>query len=760
MRIASIAVITLACVQSAFAQFPTYAQFKSSVFKNEADAKAAILGLPKIKNDTVRIAQINELAKYLILLSRSYGSSDTHQQAIGLLKEGVRLSEIFYKPTSPCRYESTMLLAHVYSMSDQTQEGEDLYHSVINQYHASGNKEGEGYAWFRFIRTLLDLELTTEEKRKKIFFAFDKSIELYHEVGGIAMEIYLERERLTMAFRLEDKNPEDGLIALMKKSLANGCVHLPSIYLNLAWINRYRGNHNAALPYSLEALKVLKESGDSADIANYYGEIALEYGELGRSTESIANYKKCIDNRERMGKDQYVIYRTATLMTAEMIKNKQAAEGFAYLRSLEHRNPPHADLERALIEHGMANCLAASGDFPSAEKYYMSMVKGYLDHERNDEIVLMALLDAAKFFVSRKQFGKAEAYRDQIVQLFPNTSIAIKSDIELLLFKMDSTRSDLKGAIRHYQLFKNYNDTIFNKVKSEQIEALHIRFSSEQKDQNIALLKQQAALQQANLAQSEILRNSLLGGTVMLILLLSLLYNRYRLKTRSNLLLQKQQEEISKKNFAQQLLLNEKDWLVREIHHRVKNNFHMVVGLMGTQSAYIKNNEALQALEDSKHRIQTMSLIHQKLYQSENLSATLMSDCVYELTSYLKESFDVSHILFVVECEPISLELSYSLPLGLILNEAITNSIKYAFPDNREGTIRITLAYASADNIRLVISDNGIGIPIKPDGDVRSSMGMNLMSGLTEDIGGTFQIRNENGTTVQIDFHYETVKVV
>ncbi|MEJ0058062.1 MAG: sensor histidine kinase [Bacteroidota bacterium] len=212
------------------------------------------------------------------------------------------------------------------------------------------------------------------------------------------------------------------------------------------------------------------------------------------------------------------------------------------------------------------------------------------------------------------------------------------------------------------------------------------------------------------------------------------------------------------KNFAQQLLLNEKDWLVREIHHRVKNNFHMVVGLMGTQSAYIKSSEALQALEDSKHRIHTMSLIHQKLYQSENLSATMMPDYIHELVSYLKDSFETQHILFVIHCERIELELSYSLPLGLILNEAITNSIKYAFPDKHEGTLQITLHHTAADEIQLMIADNGIGVTITEGDTMKSTMGLNLMKGLTEDISGAFSIKNQGGTIIQIDFRYEVVK--
>jgi two-component sensor histidine kinase len=153
-----------------------------------------------------------------------------------------------------------------------------------------------------------------------------------------------------------------------------------------------------------------------------------------------------------------------------------------------------------------------------------------------------------------------------------------------------------------------------------------------------------------------------------------------------------------------------------------------------------------------------MSLIHQKLYQSENLSAIMIHDHIHELVSYLKDSFNSQKILFVINCERIEFELSYSLPLGLILNEAITNSIKYAFPGNGEGTIQITLLNTSPDHIQLTISDNGIGIPIREGGSIPSTMGLSLMKGLTDDMGGNFSIKNQNGTTIQIDFPYDAIK--
>jgi two-component system, sensor histidine kinase PdtaS len=202
--------------------------------------------------------------------------------------------------------------------------------------------------------------------------------------------------------------------------------------------------------------------------------------------------------------------------------------------------------------------------------------------------------------------------------------------------------------------------------------------------------------------------------------------------------------------------VKEKDWLVKEIHHRVKNNFHTVMGLLGTQSGYLKNEEAIFAVENSKHRINAMSLIHQKLYQSENLSAIGMPDYIHELVSYLRDSFGTGlGIRFEIQIEPIELDLSHAMPIGLILNEAITNSIKYAFINNKNGLITISLSRGSDKQLTVTVADNGIGLHSNFDIGKTSSMGMNLMKGLSEDIEGVFSIENSNGTLISLTFRYD-----
>ena len=175
----------------------------------------------------------------------------------------------------------------------------------------------------------------------------------------------------------------------------------------------------------------------------------------------------------------------------------------------------------------------------------------------------------------------------------------------------------------------------------------------------------------------------------------------------------------------------------------------MVISLLESQAIYLEN-DALEAMQSSKHRIFSMSLIHQKLYQSEDVKTIDMSVCLPELVSYLRDSFDTGrYIHFNLEVDPIQLSVSQAIPLALVLNEAITNSVKYAFPGNRLGEISIKMRQTGED-IELIIRDNGIGMAKAPED--ADSLGLKLMRGLVEEISGQIQFENNNGTIITITF--------
>jgi two-component sensor histidine kinase len=186
-------------------------------------------------------------------------------------------------------------------------------------------------------------------------------------------------------------------------------------------------------------------------------------------------------------------------------------------------------------------------------------------------------------------------------------------------------------------------------------------------------------------------------------------------------------------------LLTEKEWLLKEIHHRVKNNLQVVMSLLNSQAAYLSDDTALSAIKESQHRVHTMALIHQKLYQSEQIACVDMPSYINEVVGYLQESY--SHprqILFKLNVEPIELDVTQAVPLGLIINEAIINAFKYAFPGGASGTVALSLHRLGESTFQLTISDDGIGLPAGYDPARSRSLGMTLMHGFSGQLGASF----------------------
>lgn len=200
-------------------------------------------------------------------------------------------------------------------------------------------------------------------------------------------------------------------------------------------------------------------------------------------------------------------------------------------------------------------------------------------------------------------------------------------------------------------------------------------------------------------------------------------------------------------------LENEKEWLIQEINHRVKNNLQIVTSLLNNQVAYLKSEEALQAIAISQHRLYTISLAYQKLYKNDSLSAISIPHYIKDLIFYLKDELRADKkIVFDIQAHEAYLTVTHAVPLGLIINEAISNAIKYAFPGETGGQIQILFSETHDDHYRLIISDNGVGFPAAFQLDDGKSLGMSLIAGLSKQLGGKLELKNEKGVSITVDF--------
>ena len=200
--------------------------------------------------------------------------------------------------------------------------------------------------------------------------------------------------------------------------------------------------------------------------------------------------------------------------------------------------------------------------------------------------------------------------------------------------------------------------------------------------------------------------------------------------------------------------LNEKEMLLKEVYHRVKNNLQVVSSLVNLQAATIENKEAIELLKQSADRIKSMALLHEKLYQSKDLAKIDFNDYIRSLVEHLQFGFGcrLDLIKFNINIANIFLDVDAAIPCGLIVNEVVSNSLKHAFPGNREGSIEISLTQ-ELDEITLVISDNGVGFPDNWELKNSTSLGLELVNELSRQLFGNMTLDKEDGSKFTLRFN-------
>lgn len=205
----------------------------------------------------------------------------------------------------------------------------------------------------------------------------------------------------------------------------------------------------------------------------------------------------------------------------------------------------------------------------------------------------------------------------------------------------------------------------------------------------------------------------------------------------------------------QNVSLQQRETLLREIHHRVKNNMQVMSSLLSLQARAALNPETRRMLEDNQNRIQSMALLHEILYQSVDLALVDFPKYVLRTMDYLFRSFGVNdrQIRLHTKLDPLALELDDALPFGLLISEVVSNSLKHAFPQGRSGEVSVVLHQQADTTISLHLSDNGVGLPPEVDCMTTPSLGLRLVRALAQQLQGQLEIRSLVGTEIRLTFH-------
>ena len=214
------------------------------------------------------------------------------------------------------------------------------------------------------------------------------------------------------------------------------------------------------------------------------------------------------------------------------------------------------------------------------------------------------------------------------------------------------------------------------------------------------------------------------------------------------------ERKITEKKLYDQV--KEKEVLLKEIHHRVKNNLQIISSLLGLQSQYINDKNMLSVFKESQARIRSMALVHENLYQSQDLAHINLGKYIIKLVSDLYHTYNINYrvINIKTDLQDIFLNIEYAIPCGLIINELVSNSLKYAFPDTFQGDCYISIILKEIDDkIEIVVQDNGVGFPQNIDLHNTPSLGLHLVSILAEEqLDGRVVLEKGTGTKFTIDF--------
>lgn len=634
--------------------------------------------------------------------------------------------------------QALCLLGKIYVQANDS-IGNTIFNLAINQSRNAGDKETEARAIaYRGIYAA-PTQATFQQKLTDL----ETAAGLYHNLGNTEGEINVLTDlgyMLIVTGQLQLANE-----SFLKALAAAEAVHYPyTHYITdaISVATSFQGKFGEPFRYTLQTIKVAERTRDSIGWPYFYSHLSNLYDSEGRKKESLEMAQKAVNRF--VDTHNPSIYNILNTVVDHLCDEGRASEALELVLNISKTVGPATTFSDMFTYHdALAGCYLSLNQLDRTEFHIriMDSLETKAEAIRGPLSRTIVTDMYGHVFFKRGQYQKA---REQFEKHFTVPSYGQRTLVNNLgtyrsLIATDSALGDNASAVQHYKKYTALLDSNFKVTKIRQAEELQVLYETEEKEIQIAALNQQAK-------QTTLVKNLTLTGIGAVIIIAALLYRQNRLRRKSNKIITHQNEQL-------QSLVADKEWLLKEVHHRVKNNLQIIMSLLNSQSVYIDDDAALTAINDSQRRVQAISLIHQKLYQSENTSSINMEQYIDELLGYLKDSFDSSRgIVFEPNIEPLKLDVVKAIPLGLIINEAIVNALKYAFPAGRKGIVYINLKHDGPDHLLLNIADNGIGLPADVVVSRKNSLGFSLMQGLAKQLDGTFSVESNNGLHISTRF--------
>ncbi|WP_187176400.1 histidine kinase dimerization/phosphoacceptor domain -containing protein [Algoriphagus sp. AK58] len=541
---------------------------------------------------------------------------------------------------------------------------------------------------------------------------------------------------------LEFFTKADSLIATYLDSLENRWIGL-YINTNLAWIGLNR--QDEALKVLLKALRVAEHNKNKVAIGKINYRLAGIYEFLG---DDQKRYKALMTSKTNFKDNQNLldIANLNSYLLEYHFDSKDLDSAVVYAQKcLEFYEPNGFTLDAGIIYGMLGNVEMEKENHKEAIGYFKRALDNFGDENPQES--------AGYLFNIGIAFNKIGDYKSALE--FIERSLAIRKNLNIPADLQESYQGlaetyqlmgNYQKAFENLTLYQAYKDSVFNETKNKQLAELETQYETEKKDKAIADLEQEKELQNLRSEKQQAQIYLSVGGLVILFGIAGLFFRQSTIRKKYNDELETKNGEIAKQSAERELLL-------KEIHHRVKNNLQIISSLLSMQTRGLKDDKMKDAMKESQSRVKTMALIHEKLYQYENLSKINMQEYIQQLSDFLTQTYrSDKDIKITIEATDVNLDMDMAIPLGLITNELLSNSLKYAFEEQNHGEIIIHFTQKLPGSYSLLIKDSGKGLSENLDIENAKSLGLKLVKTLTRQINGKLKIVPQPGASFEIDF--------
>jgi two-component sensor histidine kinase len=511
--------------------------------------------------------------------------------------------------------------------------------------------------------------------------------------------------------------------------------------LNLGVNKFYIGMLDSAAMYYERGLRLFEAIDNNKYIAMSLNNLGQVYSRLDKYEEASTAYKNSLKYKiER--KDTVAIVNTYFNLASLSIAQQDYEEGLRF--SEETLKMAQALKDSVDIGEAYINMTLSLTNLERIDEaaYFLEQALAYRPAFKNEKTMLDLHSSAADLYMKQQVYTAA---RFHLVEMRKYLRMDAFSKTQMKYYQLSYEIEKIEGnavkALGFLEKYQEIKDNYMSESVQNSVADLEKKYQTEQKELQITQLELESQKNALKLVESQNQRNLFISGFLIILSVAGFTYYRYRNKKKTS-------DLLSNKNLQITVALEERETLLKEIHHRVKNNLQVISSLLSLQAGSLDNEAAVEAVREGQHRVRSMALIHQKLYSADDVRGVDLQDYFENLVHELKQAYGAHEIDSQVNTSGLKLDIDTVIPLGLIMNELITNALKYAFEHTKKAKLELTMI-EEEETLRVILKDNGVGMD-QSTIEKSNAFGWKMIRSLSRKVKADIQVTNDKGTTITL----------